>query len=92
MQKDFPALGELMNINQGYLEALGVGSKKLSEMIYAAREAGAYGAKLSGAGVGDCMIALHSTVNKLAIEKAINKAGGQVIDVRANAEGVRRES
>jgi len=84
-------VGELMNLNQGYLAALGVGSRKLANMIYAARDAGAYGAKLSGAGGGDCMIALAPSSKRKAVEQAINKAGGEVIKVEANAEGVRIE-
>src|SRR3989344_5840797 len=60
LKSDWLTLGELMNFNEGYLSILGVDGRKLADMIYSAREAGAYGAKLSGAGIGDCMIALHS--------------------------------
>ena len=88
---DFQTVGELMNFNQGYLSSLGVSSNKLESMIYAAREAGAWGAKLSGAGIGDCMITLASTKARKAVEQAINKAGGQVIDAQTNVEGVRVE-
>lgn len=84
-------VGQLMNINQGYLESLGVSSEKLSAMIYAARSAGAYGAKLSGAGCGDCMIALAPPSKRKAVEKEIEKAGGQVLKVQVNAKGVRIE-
>lgn len=87
-KQDFEKLGELMNLNQGYLETLGVGSKELSSLIYAARNAGAYGAKLSGAGGGDCMIALAPEYKRHAVETAIKKAGGQVLKVEVNAEGV----
>lgn len=89
---DFETLGELMNINQGYLESLGVSSSKLSAMIYAAREAGAYGAKLSGAGGGDCIIALAPPAKKSAVEKAITRAGGKIIKVKTSAQGVRAEN
>src|SRR3989338_255096 len=58
LKEDYQTLGELMDLNQGLLVSLGVEGKKLADMIYAAREAGAYGAKLSGAGIGDCMIAI----------------------------------
>lgn len=89
LKEDFETVGELMNLNQGYLESLGVGGRKLSEMIYAAREAGAYGAKLSGAGVGDCMIAFAPTKLKKAVSDAINKAGGQAIDISSNVPGIK---
>lgn len=91
VKKDYAKLGELMNMNQGYLEAMGVGSDKLANLIYAARNAGAYGAKLSGAGGGDCMIALAPEDKREAVEKAITAAGGQVIQVEVNTEGVKVE-
>jgi mevalonate kinase len=80
-----------MNFNQGYLGALDVSTKKLSDMIYAAVNAGAWGAKLSGAGGGDCIIALASDGKKRAVEKAIKKAGGEIIKVSTDAPGVRVE-
>ncbi|MFC7095980.1 mevalonate kinase [Halobaculum marinum] len=54
-------LGELMNFNHGLLEALGVSSGSLDAMVWAAREAGAHGAKLTGAGGGGCTVALDPT-------------------------------
>jgi mevalonate kinase len=83
--------GELMNFNQGYLESLGVGSQKLSQMIYAARTSGAYGAKLSGAGGGDCMIAVSSQQKEEKVKKAIEVAGGKILPVKTHAMGVKIE-
>lgn len=91
LKEDWPSLGELMDYNQGYLEALGVSSARLSSMIYAAREAGAYGAKLSGAGKGDCMISIVKKQNRSKIAAALEKAGGKVVDVSTGVEGVRME-
>lgn len=91
LKKDWQSLGELMNFNQGYLDALGVSNSKLSDIIHAARGGGAYGAKLSGAGGGDCIIALIPEKKRNTVEKAIKKAGGSVIKVKTNAEGVRVE-
>ena len=54
-------LGELMDINHGLLSALGVSSRSLDTMVWAAREAGAAGAKLTGAGGGGCIVALDPT-------------------------------
>ncbi|QCJ46519.1 MULTISPECIES: mevalonate kinase [Haloprofundus] len=54
-------LGELMNFNHGLLEALGVSSRSLDNMVWAARSAGAHGAKLTGAGGGGCIVALDPT-------------------------------
>jgi mevalonate kinase len=54
-------LGRLMNFNHGLLEALGVSSRSLDNMVWAARAAGAHGAKLTGAGGGGCIVALDPT-------------------------------
>lgn len=87
---DWTRLGELMNLNQGLLDCLGVNTRELSSLVYAAREAGAFGAKLSGAGGGDCMIALVDNQTREAVEKSINKAGGKVLQVKTGAEGVKK--
>jgi hydroxymethylglutaryl-CoA reductase len=52
------ALGELMDVNQGYLNALGVSTPGLEALCAIARDRGALGAKLTGAGGGGAMIAL----------------------------------
>jgi len=91
IKKNWETLGDLMNQNQNYLKELGVSTPKLDNMIKAALDGGAYGAKLSGAGGGDCMIATATENKKLAVEEAIIQAGGKVISVETNAEGVRIE-
>ncbi|QGX96410.1 mevalonate kinase [Haloplanus rallus] len=58
-------LGRLMNFNHGLLESLGVSSRSLDSMVWAAREAGAHGAKLTGAGGGGCIVALDPTPETL---------------------------
>lgn len=56
---DWPALGELMNLYQGLMDALGVNDANLSQLIYRLRaNAGVLGAKISGSGLGDCVVAL----------------------------------
>ena len=68
-----------MNDNHVLLQNLGVSSEKLDQLVEAAYEAGAYGAKLSGAGGGDNMFALVDLENKEKVERAIEQAGGTVI-------------
>ena len=80
-----------MDFNQEYLRDLGVSSEKLEALIFAAKHAGALGAKLSGAGGGDCMIALVTNDTKKFVESAIEKVGGQIMQVQPNAKGVRVE-
>ena len=58
---DLEELGRLMDVNHGLLSALGVSSRSLDAMVWAARNAGAYGAKLTGAGGGGCIVALDPT-------------------------------
>lgn len=70
-----PALGRLMNENQELLEILGVSSVELSRLVQAARQAGALGAKLSGAGWGGNMIALTWPDSAPAIAQALSQAG-----------------
>lgn len=88
---DWERVGKLMDFNQEYLRDLGVSSEKLETLISAAKGAGAWGAKLSGAGGGDCMIAVAPEDKRIQIEKAIETACGQVIHIMPNAPGVRRE-
>jgi len=54
---DLEAIGRLMNANQKLLRLLDVSSPELEGLIEAARQGGAWGAKLSGAGRGGNMIA-----------------------------------
>lgn len=91
LKSDWETAGELMNFNQGYLVSLGVSSQKLDNMINAAKDAGAYGAKLSGAGGGDCMISLAPPSKMRFVEQVISKASGQVINIKTNVEGVKVE-
>lgn len=92
IEGDWERVGKLMDFNQEYLRDLGVSSEKLESLIVAAKQAGAWGAKLSGAGGGDCMIAISSEETKKAVEHAIESAGGQVIHIMAHAEGTRRDT
>jgi mevalonate kinase len=86
-------LGRIMNINHGLLEALGVGTRELSDLVYAARGAGgALGAKITGAGGGGCMIALSSPGNRIALVTAISQACGRAFLVRTGCDGVRLET
>jgi mevalonate kinase len=55
---DIEELGRLMDFNHGLLSALGVSSRSLDRMVWAARDGGADGAKLTGAGGGGCIVAL----------------------------------
>ncbi len=49
-------LGRYMDMNHALLDALGVGHPQLSKLVLASRAAGAFGAKITGAGGGGCMV------------------------------------
>jgi mevalonate kinase len=55
---DLPGLGSLMNYNQMLLSGLFVSTEGIEHCCALAREAGALGAKLTGAGGGGAVIAL----------------------------------
>lgn len=89
---DLQKLGELMNINHALLYAVGVSSEPVEKLVYAARKAGALGAKLTGAGGGGCIIAL-SPENRLSlVAEAIKKAGGTAFIAEKTDEGAKFES
>ncbi len=72
---DTTRLGSLMDENQGLLDALAVSSPELERLISAAREAGAMGAKLCGAGRGGNMIALATPQKAQDIAASLREAG-----------------
>jgi mevalonate kinase len=81
-------LGKYMNFNQAQLYTLGVSSLELEAIIQTSLKAGAFGAKLSGAGKGDCAIALVNSSNKNQVQEAIKNIGFEVINVKIGAKGV----
>ena len=87
---DLEELGTLMNMNNGLLEAIGVSTKELSELVFASRISGALGAKITGAGGGGCMYALAPNKQR-EVETAIKIAGGIPIRTKTTDEGVRIE-
>lgn len=89
-KNDWNIVGKLMDSNQLYLDQLEIMTDTLSNLISTAKNAGAMGAKISGAGGGDCIIAL-SPEHKKEIETSLKNAGAQIIQVETNVEGVRIE-
>jgi mevalonate kinase len=66
---DLPSLGKKMLKNQEYLEIIGISNEKLHLMIELAQKS-SFGAKITGAGGGGCIIALTDESN---LEKAIEQ-------------------
>ncbi|AKB19167.1 MULTISPECIES: mevalonate kinase [unclassified Methanosarcina] len=86
---DYASIGRLMNVNQGLLDALGVNILELSCLIYSARAAGAFGAKITGAGGGGCMVALTATEKSAQVAGAIARAGGKVTITKPTEQGLK---
>ncbi len=75
IEKDWATLGAMMDENHALTSELGGSGEVNDRLIRAAREAGAYGAKLAGAGGGGTIIAL--TDNPEALGKALLDAGAE---------------
>jgi mevalonate kinase len=65
--KDLPALGRAMDRAHALLGELGVATPLLDGLCEAARRAGAYGAKLTGAGGGGAVIAIAPREKEAAV-------------------------
>ncbi|NIC00403.1 mevalonate kinase [Halobacterium sp. R2-5] len=87
---DLDALGRLMDFNHGLLSALGVSARSLDNLVWAARDGGALGAKLTGAGGGGCIVALDEGEG---VETALSLTPDCAQSFRAElaTEGVRVE-
>lgn len=71
-------LGRCMNMAHGLMHGLGVSDSKLDQLVHQLREtSGIYGAKISGSGLGDCVIGLGKP------ETQINRA----LAVHTSAKG-----
>ncbi len=81
---DLAALGELMNVCHGMLNALQVSTPELEQLVAIAREAGALGAKLTGGGGGGSIIAVCDG-DTAAVVDAIRAAGFQAMPVMLGA-------
>jgi mevalonate kinase len=68
-------LGPLMNENHELLQAMGVSSPALDQLVQAAQNAGALGAKLSGGGRGGNMIAITNRHDSEMVARQLRAVG-----------------
>ncbi|MEO7147905.1 MAG: hydroxymethylglutaryl-CoA reductase, degradative [Terrimesophilobacter sp.] len=82
-------LGEVMNLNHGLLNALGVSSPELEGLVDLARRSGALGAKLTGGGGGGAMIAVAEPDRILNVAHTLDTAGYQtyLTELRTSING-----
>ncbi len=84
-EADYAYLGSMMNVCQGFLNAIEVSTPELEKMIHIARSAGAIGAKLTGAGGGGSIVALcPGKVNE--VSEALGLAGYEIIRMAADGD------
>ncbi len=88
---DTNGIGELMNINHGLLASIGVSNMMLDKLIYRARDEGALGAKMTGAGRGGCVFAIARRDSVDAIAEAMTREGAQVLVTTFSDAGLRIE-
>lgn len=85
-KNDIHQLGHLMNQAQDCLKALQVSHPNLDEMVSLARSAGAVGAKLTGGGLGGCMIACVKTKyhanNVVSVLKSSGYSTAWILDMK----------
>ena len=70
-------LGDLMKENHALLQEMTVSSPRLDQLVSAARDAGALGAKLSGGGRGGNMIELVETHQAEQVAASLQEAGAK---------------
>lgn len=79
--QDWKTFGQMMNTAHGLMDAMGVNTARLSQIVYALRaDPGILGSKISGSGMGDCAIGLGRVTGKDFSEK--------FMPVDMSAEGV----
>lgn len=76
-QGHWEMLGELMNENHKLLQKMTVSSPELDNLVSAACEAGALGAKMSGGGRGGNMIALVTPELAESVSRSVLEAGAR---------------
>ena len=87
LKNDIERIAELMNLNQGLLDSLGVNTYELSRMIYTARDNGALASKITGSGGGGSIISLCSDETIDQVAEAIN-VQDNTIKVKFSKDGV----
>jgi mevalonate kinase len=81
-------IGSLMNINQKLLAALNLSNNAIFEIVDIATKNGAYGSKLTGAGLGGCVISIGNEQTLELISQILNEKGYKSFIVNIDREGV----
>lgn len=88
-KQQWQKIGEMMNIQQGMMESLGVSMPLLRNLVEDLRQQDTVlGAKISGSGLGDCVIGLGQVSESIFAEIA---SGVTVLPVTMSLQGVQCE-
>lgn len=82
------ALGALLSDNQQDLQRIGVSTPALNQACITAQSAGAFGAKLIGAGGGGCILALVDTDNERDIFNALKPQAQHLLSIHLPADPI----
>lgn len=89
--QNYRALGELMAVHQGLHQALGVSTPVLTAITEAlSQQPHVFGAKISGSGMGDCVLGLGKLLGELPLPASA--LGVTRIHVNVSMEGVQCEA
>lgn len=80
---DIPKLANIFNMYQGSLYSLGVIDSNISHIVSSMQKQGAYGVKISGSGLGDCII----SINHNNCKYDFSGVGVNVVDLDVNVGG-----
>lgn len=87
VKNDLMAIGKSMTENQNYLEEIGISNDKIREMIILAGNS-SYGAKITGAGDGGCIIALVDATNLDDTLKNLQMKDYECFSVKIDSKGL----
>jgi len=92
-KKEWAKLGQVMNINRGLMKAINIENRNLRILLdFLSEHPGILGAKISGSGLGDCVIGLvEEKSESFRFPDEQQYAGMEVIDVNICRRGVETE-
>ncbi len=86
--RDLARVGELLTLNHMLLRRLGVSNDTLDTIVYTLVKNGAYGAKLTGAGGGGCIISLIDDAKSTMLLNALSSYGYERFTSTIEEDGV----
>lgn len=86
-KNDLDVIGKSMSENQDYLEQIGISNENIRKMIMLAKN-NSYGAKITGAGDGGCIIVLTDSTNVDGTLNDLNGENYECFTVKIDSKGL----